>query len=259
MIEIIKGDFFAGEVKTFLIQGEYVEVLEALYPIDVAMMDRSGAQLSVMRNAEASYFSRPGKYEVVQVTSASAQTVRLFIGSGDAGTRRTSGQVQVIGTVGVTGDVSVIDGGKARSLEGGAFAWAHGSAAVAANYSRLQLFNPVESGKNTIVKAFKITTAAATTVFVHAQNAQHTSNVGALPNSKYPGGVVPLSQARFESSGALIVSPIMVDYINAAGIGTMALVMQEPVVLRPGWGLTIENATINQRIDASFEWFEQPV
>lgn len=99
MIEIIKAAFFAGEVKTFLMQGEYLEIIEAVYPIDVAMLDRSGVQLSVMRNAESSYFSRPGKYEVIQVTSSQAQIVRLFVGSGDAGTRRFSGQVSVLGSV----------------------------------------------------------------------------------------------------------------------------------------------------------------
>lgn len=97
MIEIIRAAFNAGEIKTFLMQGEYLEILEAAFPVDVCMMDRSGAQLSIMRNAEASYFSRPGKYEAIQITSATAQTVRVFVGSGDAGMRRFTGDVKIIG------------------------------------------------------------------------------------------------------------------------------------------------------------------
>lgn len=149
MIEIIKANFFAGEVKTFLIQGEYVEILECAYPIDVAMMDRSGAQLSTMRNAEASYFSRPGKYEVIQVTSASAQTVRLFVGSGDAGTRRTSG------------DVSVIDGGKSRTLANTAFIASEGATGDATTAPAVYLMNPAGSGRNIVVKSFRVSFSAA--------------------------------------------------------------------------------------------------
>jgi len=103
MIESLSMDFAEGEVKTFQMQGEYFELLECLYPVDVLLMQRDGAQLSSLKRAEASYFARPGRFETYTIYSPQAQTVRWLIGSGDAGTRKTAGDVSVIDTVTTAG------------------------------------------------------------------------------------------------------------------------------------------------------------
>lgn len=257
MIQIFSLTLAANEAREVAVTGEYFELRNALFSIAmVELLDRSGSVISRLENPEQSDFVKPGRYETIRITNGpTAQTIRHFYGSGDAGSRRTSGLVRIDGA----SDVSVIDGGKARSLAGGAFSWAHGSAAVVGQYSRVQLFNPVGSGMNAIVKAFKITASGATTFFVQSYQTALAASAGVLPNSKYPGGSIPVSQARNDSAAALIASPILLDYINASGISTIPIVMQEPVIVRPGWGMTIENATQNQRLDASYEWFEQPI
>lgn len=96
MIETIVQSFAAGEVKTFSVSGNYFELIDAPSGgVDVILSDRSGGQLASMRNIGAGYFVRPGPYEVVQITSASAQSISFFVADGDAGTRRLSGNVTV--------------------------------------------------------------------------------------------------------------------------------------------------------------------
>lgn len=246
MIEIIKAAFSAGEVKTFLIQGEYVEILEAAYPVDVAMMDRSGAQLSTMRNAEASYFSRPGKYEVIQVTSQSAQTVRLFVGSGDAGTRRTSG------------DVSVVDGGKSRTIAGIAFAGYGSSPGVTANYSHVQLWNPVGNGKKLVVESVRMGSAASTLFYLGFHNVQ-LAVFDKKARSKKSGGDDSSSDIRVEAAVSLIAGlGILFAEVGSLNI-SREIKPSEPIIIMPGYGLLVRTGGTNQDIFANFEFYEEAI
>lgn len=258
MISIFSLTLAANESREVAITGEYFELRNAEYPVAlIELMDRSGGIISRLENPEQSDFVRPGPFETVRITNgATPQTVKHFYGTGDAGSRRTSGQVQVLGTVGVSGTVSVVDGGKARTIAGQAFATYIGMGAIAGQYSRIQLFNPVGSGKSVILKAYKVTASAATTCFVHQFNSPLLSG-GTMLNSKMPGGLPPIAQSRYESNAALLAVTRPIDYLNFTGIGTNAFVMQEPIVIPSGWGVILENATQNQRLDASFEWIEE--
>ena len=248
MIEIIKAAFNAGEVKTFLIQGEYVEILEALYPVDVAMMDRSGAQLSTMRNAEASYFSRPGKYEVIQVTSATAQTVRLFVGSGDAGTRRTSG------------DVSVIDGNKFRTTSGMAFCASFNPTSDATTGVAAYLYN-TSSTKNLVVKSISVSLSVA--------QAYGVTWAGGVTGTLLPANNSIVSKSNQGISGAQV-------FVHTTGVmaaststslmtGTLAanivdrMVFSEPIVIRAGNALKIFGTAASTTITTVIEYYEDPV
>lgn len=248
MIEIIKANFFAGEVKTFLMQGEYVEILECAYPIDVAMMDRSGAQLSTMRNAEASYFSRPGKYEVIQVTSASAQTVRLFVGSGDAGTRRTSG------------DVSVVDGEKNRALAGGLYAAASFCEVPAvAKYSSVQIFNPLASGKNLIINGIVGSSSVAGGIVAYgsAVPLANLQAAGRVINKKI-GSALGVAVFRWEAVAAATVNSLGLIFsgFNVAN-GLVSYGAKGPLIVMPGFGVNVvQSQTTNSDLGCTFEWFE---
>lgn len=246
MIEIIKGSFFAGEVKTFLIQGEYVEILECAYPIDVAMMDRSGAQLSTMRNAEASYFSRPGKYEVIQVTSASAQTVRLFVGSGDAGTRRTSG------------DVSVIDGEKNRTLAGGMFTGNPFNAVpVVDQYGVNQLWNPAASGKNLIVVASSVTGSSSQFHYAFGVAQVATDQTAIAVINKKGDGVAGVAKTGYGNFAAIEPKRLFGGGVTVNGLTNWPL--RGALVVPPGYGLNCWDESVNHSIATNFEWFEEVI
>lgn len=246
MIEIIKAAFSAGEVKTFLIQGEYLEILEAAYPIDVAMMDRSGAQLSTMRNAEASYFSRPGKYEVIQVTSEKAQTVRLFVGSGDAGTRRTSG------------DVSVIDGGKSRTFANVAFSAVPSCGPVTGQQARCQLWNPAGSGKRLVISQIFVGSSFQNTLYLLGSNVALTALTGTLAVSKLIGGASGVAELRRDNT---INTPVgnYSGVLAVAGTSVSGYKLTEPLVLNPGFGLMLWTTVVASDIYGTFEYIEESI
>ncbi len=247
MIEILKETFVAGETKTFMVQGEYLEILDAMYAVDVFMMDRSGAQLSTMRNAEASFFSRPGNYEVVQVYSANAQTIRLFIGSGDAGTRRISSTVQVV------------DGGKARTVSGAAFQGSVTCVGVAASYSHTQLWNPAGSGKNLIVSQFQLNSFSAQSVSVRAHNVALGALYGNCPAKKL-GGAASLAELRSQTSGGYLPTTADMAAFYCAANSSLPFKYTEPVVIPPGQGLTMfVNNNVFTNLASTFEHYEEVI
>jgi hypothetical protein len=244
MIEILKAAFTAGEVKTFLIQGEYLEILEAAYPVDVAMMDRSGAQLSTMRSAEASYFSRPGKYEVIQVTSAQAQTVRLFVGSGDAGTRRTSG------------DVSVVDANKSRTIADRAFFAGSTANGDATNVGASYLYNPVGSGVNAIVNGLTASSTSAQLIYIATGLGVPVGNVFDAV-SKLAGSATLAKVKKYESLLAAAAPAGTMAVASVQANGLFDLNLKEPIVMRPGSWLLVAGSVVNTQISVSRQFFEE--
>lgn len=102
-LEIITAGFDAGETKQFALSGSYFEIIDATDPVDVFLLDRYGAQRGVMRQAEGSFHLRQSDFEQIQIVSATAQQIRFAYGSAEAGTRRTSGVVDVSNMPAVSG------------------------------------------------------------------------------------------------------------------------------------------------------------
>lgn len=99
-IELVPAVFAAGESKTFIVAGQYFELIDCPSPVDVYLVDRYGAQRGVMRGAEASFNLKATEFNQVQIVSAVAQSVRFAYGSGEGGTRRAAGSVNVANTAG---------------------------------------------------------------------------------------------------------------------------------------------------------------
>lgn len=99
-IEIISATFTPGESKTWHMGGSYFELIDCPNTIDVVLTDRNGAQRGRMTAAEASFHLRNTEFDTIQLTSATAQTIRFGYGSGEAGTRRASGSVSIVNTAG---------------------------------------------------------------------------------------------------------------------------------------------------------------
>lgn len=101
MIQLFKLILAANESRSVALSGEYFELRNAVNPVAlVELLDQSGGVLSRLEALEQSDYVRPGPFSTVRVTNGPvAQTVRFFVGSGDAGSRRFSGEVVVIGGV----------------------------------------------------------------------------------------------------------------------------------------------------------------
>lgn len=246
MIEIISGQFAAGETKTYMVNGEYLEILDAQYPVDVYMMDKSGGQLSMMRNAEASFFSRPGAYGVVQITSANAQSIRIFIGSGDAGTRRISSTVKVI------------DGEAERTKAGGMYCGVPSAPAVAALFSTAQLWNPAGSGKNVILTQLMgvgggVTLAASV---YYGLAALATDQTAARAANKKGFGVIGVAQVRVE---AIAQSGFSIYALGLPANSNALWPIRGGIVIPPGVGINLQAGIANANLGCNFEWYEEAI
>lgn len=256
MIQIFTLALAANEVREVSVTGEYFELRNALFPIAlIELLDRNGAILSRLENPEQSDFVKPGNFQTVRITNgATAQTVKHFYGTGDAGSRRTSGLVRIDGS----SDVSVIDGEKSRSLLGGAYEGAPGILAAAAVFPRAQLWNPAGSGKNLIVTDVAITTGVASGFTLYAKNTALATLVAGQTASKKLGAAVSLTEARVENAAASDVPAFgrLAVLTTAAGV-VIQLRPKAPYVVPPGFGLSLEGSTQNVTLNSVFDWFEE--
>lgn len=246
-IEILSMNLAAGVPQEFYLSGEYFEVLDAPYPLDVTLKDRNGVPMSILRNAEASFFTRPGKYGTIVVQSAQAQSVRVLYGSGDTGTRRTAGIVQVV------------DGERARTNAGVMFAGTVTNSPVAAQAPRCQLWNPAASGKRLIVSRSVLSTGTAQAVNVTSTNAAETGgNVTAgFAANKLLGGAAPAAELRWGNNAAILGTSMMGLSFTAGQVFDWKL--SGVIVVPPGMGLVVFGTAVNCTLAANFEWFEEVV
>jgi len=249
MIEIIDGTWLAGETKTFHINGERLEILDAQYALDVYLMDKSGAQLSIMKKSEASFFSQPKEgFNSLQIYSAQAQYIRFFVGSGDAGTRR------------ISSTVSVVDGGRARVNAGVAYAAGIDVTAVAAKQSCVQLWNPAGSGKRLVLGQLAVISSSASSVACYPASAA-LSFVAVPPVvNKLLGGPVGVAQARIDQLAAAPVYTYGVAQTLGSQLSASAFWKPtEPMVILPGFGMNVVLNAANVNLSAGFEWFEEAI
>lgn len=227
------------------IAGSFLRLSECAWPVTVTLL-KGGRVIGSMSNMQAGDYVNNVEFDGVWlVNGATAQTVGIQISGGGAGSNR------------VLGEVSVIDGGKFRTLSGMAFSWAAGCGAVAGQFAKNQIFNPAGSGKNIVVKAYSCSVPAASTVFMHVTNAPLATLSAAIQATKMASLSGPVAVSRSENAASITASPRYIDYVQFSAAGIYGKVMQEPIVLIPGWGLVVEQSTVNTTVNTVFEWIEE--
>lgn len=117
MIETISAAFAAGETKTFNVSGEYFELTDAnASGVTVLLTDRNGAVVTSIRNSGPGIYVKPGRYEIVQITSVAAQTIGWIVADGDAGTRRLSGVVSIADSINCSAVQATVTNASAQVL-----------------------------------------------------------------------------------------------------------------------------------------------
>lgn len=247
-LEILTAVIPAGETRTFMVNGQYIELIDAQYPVDVLMQDRQGGMVGTLKGAEVSFYSRPKQpFGQLQITSANAQTVRFFIGDGDAGTRRISSTVQVV------------DGEKARTLAGGMYSAAPGCEATAGNFPAVQLWNHGYSAKRLIVGQISVTCSTACAANVYFDNAFLGSSVRVTRLANKLAKDVPSahSDVRVTTGGIPSVSTYSIWGAFVQPNGLVQWNVRGAIVLLPSSGLTIVGSVAGGSLGANFEWFEE--
>lgn len=151
----------------------------------------------------------------------------------------------------ISGTVDVVDGGKSRTIANTAFMGLAYQPGVAANYSHVQIWNPVGSGRVIYLEQITMTTTGTTNLNLYT-SAAALATLSGNPLAKKVGGSASAMQyyrgayaaAQGTAIGAL--DPTQKSYK-----------FSEPLLLMPGAGLAILNATLGNDLGATFEHFEE--
>ncbi|USX03826.1 hypothetical protein [Paraburkholderia fungorum] len=161
----------------------------------------------------------------------------------------------------LTGTVSTIDGGKARTLAGGAFLSNLFSAASAGNYGCVQLINPAASGKRLVIEQLWLNSNAAGAAQFWADNGAAISGTTAgAPQNKLPGGPASAMQGWAATQAGLWAAVGGFNYMGSCFITANVLQgfnLREPIVIPPGYGFKVALQTANATVQAVLEYYEE--
>lgn len=130
-------------------------------------------------------------------------------------------------------------------------------AAVAANYSILQLWNPAGSDVMVVLQSitgFGGASPDSLNLFVH--NAALAGGVLATSSNKYVGGAAPSAEIRWANAAAIGGTKFANFVLN---VDARRLLFTEPIIIPAGQGVTVCRVTLNVDNSATFEWIELPV
>jgi hypothetical protein len=151
----------------------------------------------------------------------------------------------------ITGEVSVIDGIKNKSLAGQNFISFAGQAAVAAAYSQTQILNPAGSGKNLIF--YKVESkASAGDAFIGYGTTLLANISAAQPKNKFLTMPIGVGVQRQEANAALL-------YSNILGLVGSICTFSGPLIIPPGLALFAFSNTVNTILNTTYEWSEESV
>lgn len=250
-LEIITASFSAGEVKNFVLAGGYFELIEAPYPVTVRLVDRYGSLRGYMTQAEASFYMRQGEFDAIEITSAHTQTIRFSYGSSEAGTRRTSGVVQVV------------DSSKSRTLSGAAFLCSSNIAPDVGAASSCVLWNPPGSGFNVFVQGARVS-MTSTAQYGAVRISSLGNGLTLRPNARVPKrlGSTPIFEVYETTVSSFNGSDMSFNSVFTAQLAANAIdtsVLKEPLLIEPGEGLRIFVAATNIGLVSTMELIQEAI
>ncbi|WP_317924735.1 hypothetical protein [Cupriavidus sp. TA19] len=217
----------AGGAQNIDVAGDRVHFLSAIDPFAQIEIRPNYAQGNItLKPGQGFKFSEQVTRWVVFNRGTVDLSGYLMIGSGDFFDQR------------ITGDVNVIDNGKARTLSGQSFAGYTSDTAAAGNRSGLQLWNPAGSGKDLAVKTIYVGVGTSTAYSV-AFNTTAFATLASPPQCKMRGGPATVAQLRREQfAGYPARDTSMLGGSIQAG-NPVPLILDDPIYMKPGTGLSV--------------------
>jgi hypothetical protein len=158
----------------------------------------------------------------------------------------------------ISGEVSIIDGGKSRTLAGIAFMGDMSQLAGAAQISTVQLFNPVANLKNLIIKSFHVlSTVIGSSLYGLNATALTTLDISGRAQSKKTGSIAITAELRSQLM-AVQLSPFLGVTTYGANSDTL-IRLDEPLIVTPGYGFFVQTIQANNTAEAVFEWIEETI
>jgi len=240
--------FEAGESQRFLAPGCVgCSVVEAVDPIDIEFIDENYQSVGRAVGAEVGMSGSPSvsaPFHWLEVTSATAQTVKLFVYGGSFAVSKLAGNVTVSGTVETRPDTTT-------SVDKLAFFCCVGIGAESGKYSAAQMFNPSGSGKLLLITSGLF--EAGSSGFHLLLNQVSLANVDAnVSTNKNPAGGSGVAVLREEHEDDRQTVGIVVDTGEAA----VTIDFPAPIVVPAGYGFTIESTATATGVSMLLQYVE---
>lgn len=248
-----KQDIGAGESIIFP-GAEQFHLLEADDPIDITFYSSRSQPLETWEKMKGGFRIAFEKgFIQVKVESATAQTVKIALTSGQGEYDRSQGDVSVTNIV--KDNSWCYD-----SLQKKAFIGSMGMAAPGSTvYGHVQLWNPNASGVNLIVTSIKgfIEHLAATFETLRYYATALSSSSGVASGNKWLNEASPNGQILYQVHDSRLGTIIhRVRTIDGLGTIDKQLKITGPIIIPPNMGLIYVAETVNIPMGCTFEWTE---
>lgn len=158
----------------------------------------------------------------------------------------------------LSGVVQVVDGGKARTLNGSAMIGYGSSGPVAAAFSRVELWNPALSGKRFIVEAVTLVgSATAEGCYFYFTQTQLATLSGNGMSKRSSIATAAQGQVRTDTTASGIPGNGLLTALIPTN-QSFQYKFNEPVIVDPGYGLMGWSTAANDAMGIGFEWYEEP-
>jgi len=240
------------------IAGSFFRISECIYPVTV-MLIKAGRVIGTMAGMMAGDYASDVEFDGVWIQNgATGQTISIQISDGGAGSDRVTGDVTVVGTVSVAGSVSVINGELSRVKANQCFMRVGYKVQAAGNYSIVQLWNPVASGKNLILNKVSL---MVSTSMVGVELKKYSTALSSLLGNGYSKDISAANssaEVRADHSASSLGTEMQtIGMYNP--MDTKDYPFSEPILIRPGNGILLLSSTFNSALWATFQWNEEAI
>jgi hypothetical protein len=220
------------------VEGEYVRIMSSTGTVElVTDTYRIGPIAAGQGQANT-----PFKRLTINDKSGATNVGTLLISSSDFVDQR------------ISGEVSVIDGGKSRSLTGGAITGHMYLNAVAGLFSTCQIWNPAGSGKNIIIGQMIGSIPGGFSLQIKGANTPLPIPIIQSNGSKKIGGAVGVAIVQAQNLAVSVVNPAIFAIANG-----IVVRLTEPFILSPGTGLNFGSPVVNNDAGVDLEYFEENI
>lgn len=222
-----------------LVEGGFYKVLAASGDIKISREGGSAIGPILPGQGERINFRRLS----IQDTSGAANTVEILVADESFVDTRIYGAVQVI------------DGGLLLTRQNQAFGSVGSQAASVGNFSSVGVFNPNANTKWASVSKIVVSSNSPTPIFHVRVNNVYLATLVALGMSKLANGAASTIQVRIDATAA---APTGAGIYFSYGVQAepQTIETKEPILLPPGFGITVTNQITNSIIAASFDYTE---
>lgn len=160
----------------------------------------------------------------------------------------------------ITGEVSVIDGGKSRTAAGGSFTWQVLCTAVAGFLPAAQLWNPPGSGRNLFVTRGYASATVAGGLYLGIHNTALTTAGGSVANKKSLSVASSVASALNQTPASMFGAARTFGTVLVQNYGNWPITLDEPLMIEPGSGLLLQHdTTTGLSTTGMFNFFEEPI